>query len=119
MRLDSYAIRSSLLALSRRVPPDPGVLPLSGHHGVAPGVEGKGSRGDPTPEHLGKESRRETSLETSVEVSKWHEELESLKQQLAEVDLDFLNECLDIQLKVTDKSEEMEAQRNKYKNFDR
>ena len=67
MRLDSYAIRSSLLALSRRVPPGPGVLPLSGHHGVAPGVEGKGSRGDPTPEHLGKESRRETSLETSVE----------------------------------------------------
>ena len=67
MRLDSYAIRSSLLALSRHVPPGSRVLTLSGHHGVAPGVEGKGSRGDPTPEHLGKESRRETSLETSVE----------------------------------------------------
>ena len=67
MRLDSYAICLSLLALSRHVPPGSGVLPLSGHHGVAPGVEGKGSRGDPTPEHLGKESRRETSLETSLE----------------------------------------------------
>ena len=62
MRLDSYAIRLSLLALSRHVPPGPGVLPLSGRHGVAPGVEDKGSRGDPAPEHVGEESRRETSL---------------------------------------------------------
>ena len=67
IRLDSYAISLSLLALSRHVPPGPGVLPLSRRHRVAPGVEDKGSRGDPAPEHLGEESRRETSLETSVE----------------------------------------------------
>ena len=53
MRLDSCAIRLSLLALSRHVPPGPGVLPLSWRHGVAPGVEGEGSEGDPAPEHLG------------------------------------------------------------------
>ena len=67
MRLDSYAIRLSLLPLSPHVPPGPGALPLSGRHGVAPGVEGEGSKSDSAPEHLGEESRRETSLETSVE----------------------------------------------------
>ena len=67
MRLDSYAIRLSLLAPSRHVPPGLGFLPLSWRHGVALGVEDEGSGGDPAPEHLGKECRRETSLETSVE----------------------------------------------------
>ena len=50
-------------------------------------------------------------------VSKWHEDLESLKQQLAEVDLDFLEKCLDIQLNVTSSAGEYEVLRSQYRNL--
>ena len=50
-------------------------------------------------------------------VSKLTEDLESLKKQMAEVDLDFLEKCLDIQLNVTSSAGEYEALRSQYRNL--
>ena len=46
------------------------------------------------------------------QVSKWNEDLESLKKQMAEVDLDFLEKCLDIQLNVNSSAGDYEAVRS-------
>ena len=50
-------------------------------------------------------------------VSKWTEDLETLKKELAEVDVDFLEKCLDIQLNVNSSPPEYEAVRSQYRNL--
>ena len=54
--------------------------------------------------------------EETGKVSKWTEDLESLMKQTAEVDLDFLEKCLDIQLNVNSSDGEFEALRSQYRN---